>query len=167
MMKLERAGMTLVEVVAAISLTGTLLAVTIVAGARHLRQLTLADRKQQAVKLLDRGLVRWSQSGFRHVDLAGAMSSVGCPLMGNGEVGGGSGFVGAAEAERRGRSGDRAVVRHSGRFRSAERLLGASGLGTRERLRLSVMFLTVEGKAQEVAWVEVVLGADGAAGGRR
>ena len=56
----RRAAMTLIEVVAGIALLGTVLATTVLAQARLLRQHQRALLKLQAVEAVDRLLTQWS-----------------------------------------------------------------------------------------------------------
>ena len=55
----RRAGLTLIEVVAAIAILGSVLVGIVLAKSRHTRQLALAERKQQAVRAADRLITRW------------------------------------------------------------------------------------------------------------
>lgn len=64
----RRDGVTLVEVIAAIALVGSLLALSFMANAAHLRQAQRANDKQLATALLDRLIADWSRSEFRDAD---------------------------------------------------------------------------------------------------
>jgi len=59
----KRPAMTLIEVVAGIALLGTVLATTVLAQARILRQHQRALVKLQAVEAVDRLLAQWSTAG--------------------------------------------------------------------------------------------------------
>lgn len=59
----DRRAMTLIEVVAGIALLGTVLATTVLAQARLLRQHQRALLKLQAVEAADRLLAQWSMEG--------------------------------------------------------------------------------------------------------
>jgi len=55
----RRVGLTLIEVVAAIVILGTILVGVVLARSRHTRQIRLAGRKAAAVQLADRLLTDW------------------------------------------------------------------------------------------------------------
>ncbi len=55
----RRVGLTLIEVVAAIVILGTILVGVVLARSRHTRQIRLAQRKATAVRLADRLLTDW------------------------------------------------------------------------------------------------------------
>ena len=55
----RRAGLTLIEVVAAIAILGVVLVGIVLAKSRHTRQLAVAQRKQEAVRAADALLTRW------------------------------------------------------------------------------------------------------------
>ncbi len=59
----RQAGLTLIEVVAAIAILGSVLTAVVVAKTRHTRQLALAERRAAAVRAADALLHRWSVSG--------------------------------------------------------------------------------------------------------
>ena len=75
-----KTGMTLIEVVAALALAGSLLTVTIVGSTRHLRQMKAAERKSQATKRLDRFLSAWSFANFRLANAANAAEQAGLEM---------------------------------------------------------------------------------------
>jgi prepilin-type N-terminal cleavage/methylation domain-containing protein len=58
--KRQRSGLTLVEVLCATALAGSLLGGLLVAQAAHLRQCHQAQRQRTAIDLLDRMLERWT-----------------------------------------------------------------------------------------------------------
>jgi prepilin-type N-terminal cleavage/methylation domain-containing protein len=53
------AGLTLIEVVAAIAILGSILVGIMLATSRHSRQLALAERKKEAVRAADKLITRW------------------------------------------------------------------------------------------------------------
>lgn len=55
----RRAGLTLIEVVAAIAILGTVLVSTVIAKSLHTRQLALAQRQQLAVRAADELISKW------------------------------------------------------------------------------------------------------------
>lgn len=55
----RRAGLTLIEVIAAIVILGTILVGVVLARARHTRQIRLSQRKAQAVRAADALLTEW------------------------------------------------------------------------------------------------------------
>ncbi len=57
------AGLTLIEVVAAIAILGTILVGVVLAKARHTRQLALTARREVAVRLADELLSQWWTGG--------------------------------------------------------------------------------------------------------
>lgn len=57
------AGLTLIEVVAAIAIIGTILVGVVLAKSRHTRQLALSQRKLEAVHALDAQLAKWWAGG--------------------------------------------------------------------------------------------------------
>ncbi len=62
---LKRQGLTLVEVIAAIALMGTLLAATITAYGQHARQSVLAIKRLKAIEEMDQLMAAWSVSRRR------------------------------------------------------------------------------------------------------
>jgi prepilin-type N-terminal cleavage/methylation domain-containing protein len=58
----RRAGLTLIEVIAALVILGTLLVGIVLSRSRHSRQIALAERKMQAVRAADGLLTRWWSS---------------------------------------------------------------------------------------------------------
>lgn len=77
----RRSGMTLVEVVVGLALMGSLLAMALVAGSSHLRQMKAAERKRESVELLDAFLSHWAQSRFSDDEARHAAESVSCRLI--------------------------------------------------------------------------------------
>ncbi len=59
---LRRAGLTLIEVVAALVILGTILVGIVLSRSRHLRQIALTERKMQAVRAADGLLTGWWSS---------------------------------------------------------------------------------------------------------
>jgi prepilin-type N-terminal cleavage/methylation domain-containing protein len=55
----RRAGLTLIEVIAAIVILGTILVGIVLSKSRHTRQIALTQRKMEAVRAADRLLTRW------------------------------------------------------------------------------------------------------------
>ncbi len=55
----RRAGLTLIEVIAAITILGTLLVGIVLAHARHTHQIALTQRKQLAARVADEMIGRW------------------------------------------------------------------------------------------------------------
>ncbi len=55
----HRAGLTLIEVVAAIAILGTILVGIVLAKSRHTRQLALSQRRAQAVLIADELITNW------------------------------------------------------------------------------------------------------------
>ena len=76
-------GVTLVEVVAALALMGTLLAVILVGGSKHLRQLKAAERKRESVRRLDDFLATWSVRNFDPSAIPDAVQRSGLPVTGH------------------------------------------------------------------------------------
>jgi len=62
----RQAGLTLIEVVAAIAILGTILVSVVIAKSRHTRQVATAERRAVAVRLADKMLTQWwaSETGL-------------------------------------------------------------------------------------------------------
>lgn len=58
----RRAGLTLIEVVAAVAILGVILVGTVLANARHTRQLALAEQRSAAIRATDALLMQWWSS---------------------------------------------------------------------------------------------------------
>ena len=65
----RQSGLTLIEVVVAIAIAGTLLVSTLAGLAAHQRQVRSAERKAIALDAVDRFLSIWSASGFRDASI--------------------------------------------------------------------------------------------------
>ena len=75
-------GITLVEVVAALTLMGSLLTVILVSGSKHLRQLKAAEQKRVSVRKLDDFLATWSVSNFDPAQIPAAVQRSGMAATG-------------------------------------------------------------------------------------
>lgn len=75
-------GIALVEVVAGLTLMGTLLTVILISGSQHLRQLKAAERKRESVRALDDFLASWSISNFSRDGISTAVQRSGMPAIG-------------------------------------------------------------------------------------
>ncbi len=78
----RRNGVTLVEVIAAITLMGSLLTVTIVASSKFSRQMRHADEKRIATRQLDAFLSTWSVGEFSAESIGRAVERSGMPAIG-------------------------------------------------------------------------------------
>ena len=77
-----KSGITLVEVIAGLSLMGTLLTVILVSSSQHLRQLTAAEKKRASVRMLDNFLASWSVSDFDVARIPDAVRRSGLAVVG-------------------------------------------------------------------------------------
>jgi prepilin-type N-terminal cleavage/methylation domain-containing protein len=67
----RRAGLTLIEVIAAIVILGTILVGIVLSKSRHARQLALSRRKMEAIRAADRLLTQW-WTGSQGIPVDGA-----------------------------------------------------------------------------------------------
>lgn len=142
----RRAAMTLIEVIAALSLMATLLTVVIVANSRHVRQLKLAERKRVGVEKLDQFLATWSFEDFRPSGVARAVDRCGMPA---------SGYFGKVTGSKS-RADDRSP------YAVNVRKMGPGELGDSVRVRLTVSHqsdrdASGDGTSVDVAWAEILV----------
>lgn len=138
MMTRPSKGITLVEVIAALALAGTVLVSLILSGSSHLRQVKVASGKIESVDLLDRILMRWSFSNFRLNHLSSIGSEFGLPVVSD-EDGG----------ETPSEIGQRRIVY------SQKDLVSQDDLPV---VRLVVQVFRPDDRWQDLAWVEIVPG---------
>ncbi len=135
-----RSGITLIEVVAAVALMGTLLTTVIVGNAKHVRQMKAAQQKREAVHLLDQFLATWSLSGFDKEVLQPAVNRSGMTATGS------FGVVGFEQSDER-------VEKYKVRVQRK----GDATFGTASRVRLTVSCVGPERAEVDVCWAEVLV----------
>ena len=75
-------GIALVEVIAGLTLMGTLLTVILISGSQHLKQLKAAERKRESVRMLDDFIATWSISNFSPDGIPAAVKRSRMPATG-------------------------------------------------------------------------------------
>ncbi len=134
-------GITLVEVIAGLTLMGTLLAVILVSSSQHLRQLKAAERKRVSVRMLDDFLASWSIANFQADRIPEAVRRSRLPAVGQ------FGHHGLEDDVRGFRS----------EYQVELRRVGQTGFQQGSVIRLTVTTVDAAGDRIPTTWAEVMV----------